>query len=191
MGKFFEKLKLRFSRFRLLLLDFKPIMLSHHPNCDEFSDHVYHLGKRRFCIGCFTFYPVAIITIIVTLLFVERSAFNLVSMYLISFIFFLPIILNVVGLTKYRFLKIFSKASNGIGVGLHLVSVFLLPFPIIIKILTLLEINFFVGAIAYIRSNRIKKDCISCEYQGNWDDCPGMKIIRDKLYEHGFRTKKT
>jgi len=190
MVKVFKKTKMKLSRFRLLLSDFKPIMLSHHPNCDEFSAHVYHLGKRRLCIGCFTFYPVIVITIILTLLFVERNIYNLIIMYLISPIFFLPIILSVLGLTKYRFLKIFSKASNGIGVGLHLVSVFLLPFPLIVKILTLLEINFLIGAIAYIRANRLKKDCIKCNYQANWDDCPGMKNIRDKLYEHGFREKK-
>ena len=191
MAKFFKKIRLKFSRFRLLLSDFKPIMLSHHPNCDEFSDHVYHLGKRRLCIGCFTFYPVIIITIVLSLLFVDLNIYNLIIMYLISFIFFIPIILSVVGLTRSRFLKIFSKASNGIGVGLHLVSVFLLPFPLIIKILTLLNVNFLIGAIAYIRANRIKKDCSTCDYQGNWDDCPGMKTIRDKLYEHGFRERKS
>ncbi|MHA1459186.1 MAG: hypothetical protein ACTSQR_05920, partial [Promethearchaeota archaeon] len=173
MVKFFKTIRLKFSRFRLFLSDFKPIMLSHHPNCDKFSAHVYHLGKRHLCIGCFTFYPVIIITIILTLLFVERNLYNSTIMYLISFIFFIPIILSVAGLTKYRFLKIFSKASNGIGVGLHLVSVFLLPFPLIVKILTLLEINFLIGAIAYIRANRIKKDCSECDYQANWDDCPG------------------
>ena len=191
MVNFSEKIESKISRFRLFLSDFKPIMLSHHPNCDTFSDHVYHLGKRRLCIGCFTFYPVIIITIILTLLFVEQNVYNLISMYLISYLFFFPLILNVVGLTKYRFLKIFSKASNGIGVGLHLVSVFILPFPLIIKILTLLEINFLIGAIAYIRANRIKKDCSKCDYQGNWDICPGMKNIRDKLYEHGFRERKS
>ena len=191
MASFLEKIKIKFSRFRLLLSDVKPIMLSHHPNCDKFSDHVYHVGRYHLCIGCFTFYPVIIITIILTLLFVEPNLYNLIIMYLISVIFFMPIILNVVGLTKYRFLKISAKASNGVGVGLHLVSVFLLPFPLIIKILTLFEINFLVGAIAYIRSNQIKKDCIKCDYQANWDDCPGMKNIRDKLYAHGFRTRKT
>ena len=191
MVKFFKKIRQKFSRFRLLLSDFKPILLSHHPNCDEFSGHVYHLGKRRLCIGCFTFYPVIIITIILTLLFIDLNIYNLIIMYLISPIFFIPIIFSVIGLTKYRFLKIFSKASNGIGVGLHLVSVFLLPFPLFVKILTLLEINFLIGAIAYIRANRLKKDCIKCDYQGNWDHCPGMKNIRDKLYEHGFRERKS
>jgi len=191
MLNFLGKIRVKFSRFRLLLSDFKPILLSHHPNCDKFSDHVYHVGKRLLCIGCFTFYPVIIITIILTLLFVELNDYNLIGMYLISFIFFIPIILNVVGLTRYRFLKIFSKASNGIGVGLHLVSVFVLPFPLFMKILTLVEINFLIGVIAYIRANHVKKDCLKCDYQGDWDVCPGMKEIRDKLYEHGFRAKKT
>ena len=191
MVKFFKKTGQKFSRFRLLLSDFKPIMLSHHPNCDEFSAHVYHVGKRHLCIGCFTFYPVIIITIIVTLLFIDLNIYNVIGMYLISFIFFIPIIFSVIGLTKFRFLKILSKASNGIGVGLHLVSVFLLPFPLIVKILTLLELNFLIGAIAYIRANHLKNDCGKCDYQGNWDDCPGMKNIRDKLYEHGFREKKS
>ncbi len=155
MVKFFKKIRQKFSRFRLLLSDFKPIMLSHHPNCDEFSSHVYHVGKRRLCIGCFTFYPVIIITIIVTLLFIDLNIYNVIGMYFISFIFFIPIIFSVIGLTKFRFLKILSKASNGIGVVLHLVSVFLLPFPLIVKILTLLELNFLIGAIAYIRANHL------------------------------------
>ena len=30
-----------------------------------------------------------------------------------------------------------------------------------------------------------------CDYKGNWDDCPGMKNIRDKLYEHSFRERKS
>ena len=191
MANFLGKIRLKFSRFRLLLSDFKPMLLSHHPNCDKFTNHVYHVGKHLLCIGCFTFYPVIIITIILTLLFVDLNIYNLIIMYLISFIFFIPIILSVVGLTKYRFLKIFAKASNGLGVGLHLVSVFLLPFLLIIKILTLFEINFLIGAIAYIRANHIKKDCSKCDYQGDWDICPGMKNIRDKLYEHGFRERKS
>ena len=84
-----------------------------------------------------------------------------------------------------------SVSYHTSGIGNCLVSVFFLPFPLIVKILTLLEINFLIGAIAYIRANRLKKDCIKCDYQANWDDCPGMKNIRDKLYEHGFRERKT
>ena len=185
----FSKIRKKFSRFRLLISDFKPILLSHHPNCDHFSSHVYHIGKKKLCIGCFTLYPFIIITIILTILLVELNTYNLVMLYLLSFVLFAPIILNFIGLTKYKLLKIFSKAFNGIGVGFHLVSVFFLPLPIIIKILVLVEINFIIGVIAYIRSKHIKKECLKCEYEGNWDNCPAWKPIRDKLYEHGFRKR--
>lgn len=186
-----EKIKKRIARFRLFLSDFKPLFLSHHPNCDNFSDHVYHIGKYKLCIGCFTFYPTIILTIIFSSIFIDLTLVNLIYMNIISYLFFLSLILNLVGLTKYKFLKIFSKISIGIGVGLYLISIFLLPFHIILKILSLFEVNFFVGVIAYIRSNQIRKKCKKCKYKADWETCPGMKDITQKLYKHGFKHKKT
>ena len=186
-----KKLKFKFSRSFLFLSDIKPILLSHHPNCDHFSKHVYHVGKRRLCIGCFTFYPSIVITILFTLLFIDLNSYNLIIIFNLSYIFMLPVILNFLKLTKFRVLKIFSKVSLGIGIGLYLIAIFGLPFHILIKIFTILEINIFVGVIAYIRSNHIKKECEACDYRGDWDSCPGMKPVRDKLYADGFRTKKT
>ena len=186
----FTKLKKKLSRASLFLSDFKPILLSHHPNCEMYSNHVYHLGKYKFCIGCFTLYPTIILTIMFVLVFIELKLETIVMIFNISFIFFTPLILNILGYTKYKFLKVFSKISLGIGIGLYLIATFSLPFHPIFKILTLFEINMYIGIIAYIRARHIKKDCAQCEFQGNWDSCPGMKPIRDKLYEHGFRQKK-
>ena len=185
------KLKSKFSRGFQFLSDIKSILLSHHPNCEYFSKHVYHVRKYRLCIGCFTFYPSIAITIIFTLLFIDLNYFNLLLIFNLSYIFMLPVILNFLKLTKFRVLKIFSKISLGIGIGLYIVAIFVLPFHILIKIFTILEINIFVGVIAYIRSIHIQKECKKCDYQGDWDSCPGMKPVRDKLYAHGFRTKKT
>lgn len=186
-----EKLKSKFSRGFLFLSDIKSILLSHHPNCDHFSKHVYHVGKYRLCIGCFTFYPSIAITIIFTLVFIDLSYFNLIMIFNLSYIFMLPVILNFLKLTKFRVLKIFSKVSLGIGIGFYLIAIFGLPFHILIKVFTILEINIFIGVIAYIRSIHIQKECKTCDYQGDWDSCPGMKPIRDKLYADGFRTNKT
>ncbi|MBA7512040.1 hypothetical protein ES705_04039 [subsurface metagenome] len=85
MVKFFKKIRKKFSRFSLLVSDFKPILLSHHPNCDHFPSYVYHIGKYKFCIGCFTLYPFILITIILTLLLVELNSYNLVMLLLFSF----------------------------------------------------------------------------------------------------------
>ncbi|TFF63402.1 MAG: hypothetical protein EU521_01890 [Promethearchaeota archaeon] len=185
-----NRLKHKLSRLKLFLSDFKPILLSHHPNCEKFSDHVYHIGKYKFCIGCFTFYPTIAVTILFSILFIDLTITNLVFIMVISNVFFLPLILNFLGLTKYKALKVFSKISIGIGVGLWLVAVLFLPFHIILKILFLLQVNFFVGVIAYIRANHIKKDCLKCEYHSDWENCPGMSEVVQKLYLHGFKKRK-
>ena len=178
------------SRIRLFLSDIKPLLLSHHPNCHYFSDHVYHLGKYKLCIGCFTFYPTIAITIITLVAFFEFSIINLMLVFISAFIFFIPIILNIFNLTKNKFLKILSKVSIGIGTGLLIVSTILLPFHILIKISLLIEINFITGVIAYIRAKHVKEICTKCEYEANWDGCPSMKPIMDNLYEHNFKKLK-
>ncbi len=39
----------------------KPILLSHHPLCDEYQggNHTFRLFSKDFCIGCFVTYPTA------------------------------------------------------------------------------------------------------------------------------------
>lgn len=183
-------LKTKYSRFKLLLSDLKPILLSHHPNCENFDNHVYHIGKYKLCIGCFTFYPMIIITIIASILLIDLTLNNLIFLFFISFLFFSPIILNILGLTEYKFLKVFSKVSTGIGVGLYLVSIIFLPLTplsLVFKILAILPIGGFVFIISYIRMIHILEECEQCEYKGDWDSCPAMKPISDKLYEHGFK----
>jgi hypothetical protein len=181
---------IKLSRIRLFLSDIKPLLLSHHPSCQSFSDHVYHVGKHKLCIGCFTFYPTIAITIIILVTFFGLSVVNLMLMFIFSFIFFIPIILNFFNLSKNKFLKILSKISIGIGTGLLIISTILLPFHILIKISLLIEINFITGVIAYIRAKHVKEICSKCEYEANWDDCPAMKPIMDNLYEHKFKKLK-
>lgn len=185
-----KKSKGRMARTALFLSDVKPILLSHHPDCDKFSKHVYHVGKYKLCIGCFTYYPTIAITIIFTLLFVDITLTNLVFLFLISFLFFLAVILNILKLTKTKFLKIISKILIGIGAGFFIVAAIFLPIHLIFKIMMIWEVNLFGGIIAYIRIKGIEKDCLECEFEKDWDNCPGMKHIRDKLYEHEFREKK-
>lgn len=181
---------MKISRISLFFADLKSILLSHHPNCEKFSKHVYHIGRYKLCIGCFTFYPTIGLTILIILLFFNLKLSTLLSMFFLSFAFFIPIILNIFGLTKSKFLKVFSKISIGIGTGLLIVSTVLLPIFLFIKISLLIEINFIIGVIAYIRAKHVKEVCSLCEYEGNWDNCPGMKPIMDKLYAHNFKKRK-
>ncbi len=186
-----NRIKKKIKRLKLLISDIKPMILSHHPNCDHFSDHVYHLGKYRLCIGCFTYYPTIILTIIFSILFIDMSLQNLFILYFLSFLFFLAILLNIFHLTSYKILKILSKVSIGIGTGFYIVAVIYLPIFLILKILSLFLVNFYTGVIAYVRANHITKECEQCEYKGNWKVCPTMKPIIEKLYEHGFKKRKS
>jgi len=188
----FKKFRTKMARIKLFFSDVKPILLSHHPNCEHFSNHVYHIKHYNLCIGCFTFYPVLIITFVLITIFLKLNITTLLWLFYLSFMFFLPLILNILGLTKYKFLKIFSKVSIGIGTAFQVVFIIYFPyFNVIMKIFFLLDINMVVGVIAYIRGNHIKKDCLECEFKGDWNACPGMKPITEKLYEHGFKSKKS
>ncbi|HEA70932.1 MAG TPA: hypothetical protein ENH98_03295 [archaeon] len=54
----------------------------------------------------------------------------------------------------------------------------------------MIEINFVVGVIAYIRNKHLREVCSECEFKSNWDICPGMKSIMNNLYDHEFKKKK-
>jgi len=184
-----KSIKKKISRLKLFLSDVKPILLSHHPNCEHFSDHVYHVGKYRLCIGCFTYYPTIILTIIFTIFFIDLSLPNLIFLFFISFLFFSGILLNIFNLTSYKILKILSKVAIGIGTGLYIVAVIFLPIFLILKILSLFLVNFYTGVIAYVRAKDVAKKCDQCEYEGDWNVCPTMKPIIERLYEHGFKKR--
>ena len=181
----------KLKRIKLFFSDIKPILLSHHPKCDHFYKHVYHIGGKSFCIGCFTYYPTIIITIILSLLIFNFDSTTITILFSCSFIFALPVFLNVFNLTKSKFLKITSKISLGIGTGLLIISTFEMDFlPLILKILVLVQVNFMAGAIGYIRTNEIIKECQACEYKKDWKNCPGMSEITKNLYAHGFKKEK-
>ncbi len=181
----------KIKRIKLFFSDIKPILLSHHPKCDHFYKHVYHIGGKWFCIGCFTYYPTIIITIIISLLIFNFDSNTITILFSSSFIFALPVFLNVFNLTKSKFLKITSKISLGIGTGLLIISTFEMDFlPLILKILVLVQVNFMAGAIGYIRTNEIIKECQACEYKKDWKNCPGMSEIIKNLYAHGFKKEK-
>ncbi|MFX0178072.1 MAG: hypothetical protein ACFE85_17780, partial [Candidatus Hodarchaeota archaeon] len=95
-----KNFRVKIARIKLFFSDIKPILLSHHPNCENFSKHVYHIKSYRLCIGCFTFYPVLIMTAVFITIFLELSITTLLWLFYLSFLFFLPLILNILGLTK-------------------------------------------------------------------------------------------
>ena len=127
---------------------------------------------------------------LVFIIFVDITLSNLALLFGLSFVFFSAVFLNILKLTKTKAIKILSKILIGIGSGFFIITAIFSPIHIIFKIIMIWEVNLFGGLIAYIRIKGIEKDCLNCEFNKDWDNCPGMKHVRDKLYEHEFRDKK-
>ena len=41
------------------------LLLSHHPDCKKFEDHVIKIKNTRMCIGCLAYYPVFLIVFLI------------------------------------------------------------------------------------------------------------------------------
>jgi hypothetical protein len=180
----------KINRLRLFLSDSKSLLLSHHPLCQKYSNHVFHIKSYKFCIGCFTFFPSAITTLLFVFLFIDMNTTSSISLFLISCPFLSTYILTILGITRKKIIRIISKISIGIGAGLYISSLLAFPLPLFLKALILIESYSFIGIIAYYRKKEIEKKCLGCEYRKDWHACPGMKDIFDLLVEHGFKERK-
>ncbi|MBU3901762.1 MAG: hypothetical protein KKE04_00135, partial [Candidatus Thermoplasmatota archaeon] len=50
---------------RKFLRNITPLLLSHHPDCSKFENHVFHVGKIKICAGCSIVYPAILFSMIV------------------------------------------------------------------------------------------------------------------------------
>lgn len=65
-------------------IDSDPIILSHHPLCGRFEDHVFKIRERYVCIGCATVYPSALATALL-LLVANLNSFAITFLIALSF----------------------------------------------------------------------------------------------------------
>ena len=62
------------SKWFYILRAAKPLLLSHHPNCDRFQNHVINIKGHRICFGCLIIYPTLILSIIT--IFISKNQVN-------------------------------------------------------------------------------------------------------------------
>lgn len=190
MSNFNEDKKLKKRQIFAYLKILKPIILSHHPNCGKFENHVIKIGKYRLCIGCFIGYPTAFITIsIINLLHLQEmlSSQLFVALGIILLSFF---IISLVNLTKIKWVKILQKFLIGIGAGFLFWGLWKLPNSSIINF-TLLYITFSVilGVLNGYHAYGFYRMCKKCEYSLNWRACPGFKNIYDEIEKESLKSK--
>lgn len=158
-----------------------PYRLAHHPLCERFSDHVYHIKGYKVCKGCVNFY----IGIIVGIILAPISIFVLNINFWIAFIatnilyIFTP--LSVL-FNPPRILKDFCRFLLGIAMISMFVTIILTLVDLISRfniwalIIMMITILIFIVSRMYfmrLRSKRNEKICRECD-QFFLPRCEGM-----------------
>jgi hypothetical protein len=145
-------------------IDRDPIILSHHPICGEFDDHLFKIRGRYVCIGCTTVYPSAIITMVLFSI-MNISSFDIV--FPIALSCFLVYLMKMFG--KGHRLALPFNVILGVSVGTSILSAINAPkdiqLPVIvIGIVVAISFSFFKG-------RRVLKRCKRCSRYPEFPSC--------------------
>jgi hypothetical protein len=148
----------------LSTIDKDPIILSHHPLCGKFEDHVFKIRGRYMCIGCATVYPFAVVTVLL-LLITNMSSFA------IAF----PIALSSFAVNLMRFLSkshqlsLAFNAILGVSVGASLLSAVYAPKDIQLAVVLVgIAVAF---SFSFLKGHRVLARCRSCQKYPEFPSC--------------------
>jgi len=159
------------------LKEFDAPLLSHHPLCSSFKDDLIIIKGWKLCLGCTISYPITLGILIFSpwLFYGEWGTTKLIQ-------YGLPLgllqLISTLGLTKAKIIKLLIKIFLGIGMGLTTLSILTLNVPWSMKILILIFCIQIASIPAGLRTRNIKKKCMKCPYQAQWDCCPGYVNTR-------------
>ncbi|MBD3256447.1 MAG: hypothetical protein GF383_15220 [Candidatus Lokiarchaeota archaeon] len=177
-----------FKKYFQYLKCLKPLLLSHHPVCDKFSNHVITIGKKKLCIGCFIGYPSTIIGIIILYFsdlinILDRTLFLSIGTLLLS-----TFILSLLNLAEIKIVKIIQKICLGLGAAFLFWWIWTLSNFFFLNLIYFLLIFGFLSALlnAY-HTYGWYRICRKCEHSLNWRECPsGFQKIMQCFEEHGL-----
>jgi hypothetical protein len=175
--------KIRFrERVKQIFQAIKPIITSHHPKCEQYKDHTFHLFGRDWCIGCYIGYPSGILMLIIGFSTGLFSSLSSRTLWIIGGSLMCSYLLSIVGLTKIRWIKIVSKIPLGVGVAFIIGALFSYDVKFWFSfLLSFLLVQFFITVINVKRAIEMKKTCAVCEYESDHNNCPGMHPVMEKL----------
>lgn len=156
----------------------KPILLSHHPECDHYAEHTLRVRGARLCIGCFVSFPTAVGAFF---LFYYAGLFALLDTrghFLVGLAFTAVHLLSFTRYLKKRRGKVLKAFLVGIGMAFLVASVWFSTLPPGLKpvvVLVLWQVYFVV--LNLLRGWQMVKECRHCEWAADWDRCPGMRRL--------------
>lgn len=127
--------------------------LAHHPRTAAYDADVYRIGDARWCIGCFTTYPVFLLAsaILVALTPLWASALG------IGGALALAQAISSAGLARSRAAKIVVKAALGLGLALLVSGIHSAPWPPAAKLACYAALLALAWASTIPRARRMKR----------------------------------
>ena len=154
-------------------------LLSHHPECEEYSSHTWKIGSFHFCKSCTGSFFIINIAIVFFLLFPESShVFTDANSDLLLLLGLTPIvILYLIGVNN-ELIRNISRIVFIIFALILMVS-FIFVESLVFKVLFLLWM--IIGLILIYRRRKTKmiKICQDCAYNDMASFCPGYQSIQN------------
>ena len=164
------------------------LLLSHHPLCDYYVDHVIRIRSIYLCLGCSGFYPSLFLSFAVSMLGILGS--NWLFLVSISILLFLPSIIRlfIYVPSRMKTMRFFSKVFLGLAVGLGLYTI------IIANNIIIMSLQVIFGLVLYIkmavqRSNDPNPECGPCNFNPS-PVCPGMSPFYDHNIDISLTVEK-
>ncbi len=166
-----------------------PFVLSHHPECEKFSEnHYITIRGIKLCIGCFFTIPTIVGLVLLQGIFhywrlIPTSlAFAVVGgVSMIQVCAFLDVGKGSLGW------KLFTKIAHGIGFVAVFLLIFRLPIAEVWKWIFSYVFYFTTGSlIGFIRAYRMDAVCSNCPEYAAFPMCYGFTHILERLQTHGF-----
>ncbi len=175
----------------MFLKDLYPFILSHHPSCGKFDDHVFTVRGVKFCIGCFTSFPAFFIAFAIGYFTGWGEYVSIGIGLLLMSLLATPYLLYKGLKLRSKGFNMFSKASFGVAFAVY--SFIVLNYFPNITIAFLLV--FYTGSLltAIINLKRVvemENICKKCPMYKDFPRCDGFMDIIEKLERDSFLVKK-
>lgn len=157
------------------------MLLSHHPACSYYRDHVIqlnlHLFQLNFCLGCSGFYPSLLLSF--TISQIGLLGKNWFFLFSVSILFLSPSIVRlfIYVPTRLKTLRFLTKVFLGLAVGIGLYTVIITENIFFMGFQLLFGLILYI-IMAYQRLNDSYPECGPWSYNPS-PVCPGMNSFYD------------
>jgi hypothetical protein len=141
--------------------------IGHHPDCEQFKNHILKFKNKTFCAGCFGLAIGSIISITLVIIYllisVNYTAFNPLIL-IIGFIFVFQIYLEIIISKRNSIVHMFSNILHVTGFILIAVSILEITNSVPYTIITILFSFLFFNTRVQLSLYNHNLECKKCKY---------------------------